>query len=674
MPVTYNAANATLHYLYRATNGGTVFSANLNATAAFDYFDDSAVVNDALYFGSATQAGFSDIAFNIGTALVGTGITIVWEFPNSDTTWATIPGQQDDTVGFTLTGSRKFKFGMPYGWTRRAVNGSNASTFWVRARISALASISEGGANQTSAVTIADGKVNVTGYSDASPCTFADVKAVLDSYPWLGVTKTNNHYDFTSVSLNIASRLKTTKESFEIGLGGSHPGMHNLSYLQMGEKVSDYFGKNGSTMWLRAAPNSYPITLGVHSKFYGSNIICPDGAGYPYLVGEWVDCNIDGMNPGNSDAAMVIRNCRISTPGVWICSVRFPPTFERNRVLMTGTQLAYFYQESVTIRDIDYATTATSGVRMFYLYATNNNPTFTVINPNPRLPSIFDANRPAYRSATAPAQNHAKVFYYQASSGTYTDYTSQFNSDTANDAPIHGEVGDCYYFGMSYPGHNPAWQIFTSLASNDYEYTYEYYLSGDWRTFSPVWDAAQNFTVNQGLMYFGKDITPGTQSLLTINGYAGYWNRMRITKKGTGTPHITRIKVEPNQTGCGSWQLIEKFSLAVVAVDVAGNPISGAQVLIDYQGTNAYSGTTDSTGAIPQQDLESRRWYFDPINAPSNYHQIAEEERGAYDVTVRKAGYETVRMATRMEAKRDLRIKLRHSVWPGRDEMGEEFR
>lgn len=39
--VTYNTTTKSLTKIYRATGGGINFSANLAATAVFDYFDDT---------------------------------------------------------------------------------------------------------------------------------------------------------------------------------------------------------------------------------------------------------------------------------------------------------------------------------------------------------------------------------------------------------------------------------------------------------------------------------------------------------------------------------------------------------------------------------------------------------------------------------------------------------
>jgi len=658
--ITYNTGYTTLNYVYRTTTGGTVFSANLVAETVFDYFADDAVVNDALYIGATSTQAFSDITFNIGTALAGTGITVVWEYYDASTLWVAVPSQSDDTVGFTALGSKAFKFGLPFNWNKKVVN-SSTSAFWIRARISALTTITEGGANSTAVVTIKDSKVNIDGYTDGSPCTLDLVWTYLNAnYSYLSntCTKTNNHYNFTPVSLYINSRLKVVSQSFEFGLG-NNPGVASLAYLQMGVKIDNYFGYNGGTLWIRGAPNTGPFTVSATTLLYGSTIIGIGGPGYPGWSAETIDCNIDGINWSPSSSG-IIRNCRILNPGTWICSGAFFGTFERNRVTLTSSCFGLFYGSNVTINGIDYGI-LTPGAAFFLLYQTRANPTFTVINPNPLLPGITTTSKVVSRNITAPTTSFGKVWYYDTSADTYTDYTTEFSDATEDNAPISGDVGDIYYFGEVASGTcdlNPVWLINTSLVSNDFVYSYEFYYSGAWRTFSPVRDRTENFTVDNELMYFGKDGFDNSPSALTINGFAGYWMRMTITTKGTGSPAITRLR-RSNQNGCGSWNIYEKFTLDLKVVDKSNVVISGAEVKIDLSGVNVYTGNTDVDGLMTQQTLTSRRWYFDPINYYSNYQQVAEIVNPDYDITITKAGFETVRMKLTMNEIYDLIVSMK---------------
>src|SRR5574343_2095196 len=136
MAITYNTNLTNAGYIYRTTGGGVTFSANLAGTTTFDYFTDTAVTNDALYIANTTTTGlaWSDVTFNIGTALAGTSVTGVWEYSTGATTWATIPMMIDNTVGFTATGAKRLQFAYPVNWKTRTVNGI-ATKCWIRYRL-----------------------------------------------------------------------------------------------------------------------------------------------------------------------------------------------------------------------------------------------------------------------------------------------------------------------------------------------------------------------------------------------------------------------------------------------------------------------------------------------------------------------------------------------------------
>ena len=658
MAVTYNTATVAPGFIYRATSGGTVFSSNYNATAVFDYFANDAVVDDCLYIGRYNNQMFSDVTFNIGTAIVADSITIVWEYKNKDNTWHTIPNSQDDTVSFSVTGSQAFKFGLPWEWTGygavATVNSQVAS--WIRVRITAVTNITEGGANQTSTVTLADSKVNINDYTDLSPCTLTIIYNYLTTnYAYLNITKTaSGHFDFHAVSLYANSRLKVTNQSFEQGLNsGSYcGGKCSMNYLQMGDKIDDDFGKNGAVLWLWYIANSYGVTFSSNTLIYGSTVISTTGAGYPGWNGEWIDSDIQGVN--FSGGTGTINNCRFLDAGTFICG-SFPSAFTNNKIIVVGTMFGYFYNTNVTIPSPSFGFSAGTHYIIF-MYQTAANPTFTFTNPDPPLPAIGDTNKPVYRYATVPASTFAQVWYYDASEGTYTDYTTEFSDAVADDAPLYGDVGDIYYFGQAAAWWCHCWQITTNLASNDYVYLHEYYGASAWWEHSPVHDGAANFTTNGGFMWFGKDNSP-TYTSLNVNGYTGYWHRMTITTKGTGSPAISRL-LYSNQTGASGWNVYEKFSLDIHVTDEDGTALIGADIVIDLDGVNIYTGVTDGSGDMTQQTLTYRNWFFDPINSYSNFQQVGETTYNAYDLTISYAGKRTYKDKITMSEKKDYSIAL----------------
>ena len=248
--VTYNTGTKAITSIYRYNSTAGTYSANLASTAAFDYFNDSANVNDAIYFttGTGTYApryAYSDILVDVGTPLSATSITLVWEYYKYSDGWTAISNFQDDTNGFQNAGANIVRFPSQWNWRYFAVNSITAA--WIRCRITAVTNIIEGGANQNTAPYAKDGIVNINGYTDGAPCSFTIVTDYLYSnFPYLGQLKTGNHFDFRFVGLKINSRLKTLEESIEMGNGYDSSSTllrdQTLNYLESGEKVGTESG------------------------------------------------------------------------------------------------------------------------------------------------------------------------------------------------------------------------------------------------------------------------------------------------------------------------------------------------------------------------------------------------------------------------------------------------
>ena len=628
--ITYQTGTRTISHIYRATSGGTVFSSNLNATAVFDYFDDTAVVDDALYFGIALNSGagnsLSKLLFNIGTALSGTEVTIVWEFYQRDLTpayyggsgtpagWYAIPSFSDDTNGFTTTGSQAFKFGLPYGWTTNAVNGVTEN--WIRARISGLTTITEGGANQTSTVVGYNAEVKIDSYTDASPCTLTEVMTYLNTNaPWLSCQKVNYYFDLREVCLDINSRLLSNRETLEIGFFGAASnanGYYDLSYLQMGEKVGDYFGKNGGCLIVDMSTNSFAGIIATTTRFYGTTILTSIGGsgaggfGYPSWGAETLGCSLLNMNPLPSNYG-IIANCLINHGSTWIAQTWFG-YFNDNKVIIpnegTGFQaLALFYDDGLTVRNLDYQFTDTSSptagyIVYFYNSSANSNTEWTFINTKTPLPARGTSSTypRMFLRNTASVGNWGKAWKYDDSAGTYTDITTSVNDATLNDIDLSGDVGDIIYLGMSATFLGRWHEIVSTNGANDYEYAFEYYSGtiGGWQEFEYVWDSSNNFAQN-GSMYFSRAKRFYDLATTTINGYAGFWHRIRIVTKGTGTPKISRMR-GGSEAGLGKWNAYEKYTIDTKIVDKDNVAIEDAVVTLSQGGTQITTGTTDTNG------------------------------------------------------------------------------
>jgi hypothetical protein len=93
-------------------------------------------VDDAYYFGHALLWDWLEL--RMGTAGIGTW-TIVWEYWNGSA-WSALPGINDGTSGFVLSGTRLVTFTRPSDWAATTVGGI-ANLYWIRARVSAYTSI-----------------------------------------------------------------------------------------------------------------------------------------------------------------------------------------------------------------------------------------------------------------------------------------------------------------------------------------------------------------------------------------------------------------------------------------------------------------------------------------------------------------------------------------------------
>lgn len=168
------------HYrIFRATSGGTVFSGNVSNDTSMDYFEDSAVVDDCIYFsaGGDTYAGVGvGVRVNVGTPLVADSVTLVWEYYSREASaWVAITEVNDPSNSFQTGGAHDITWDYPAYQARTTVNGYNYP--WCRVRITAVTNITEGGANQTDKVKFVWPSIIVEGNNGGNPWTMEDLLA-----------------------------------------------------------------------------------------------------------------------------------------------------------------------------------------------------------------------------------------------------------------------------------------------------------------------------------------------------------------------------------------------------------------------------------------------------------------------------------------------------------------
>lgn len=680
MTIAFSNTAVTLGYIYQCTGapatggGGTFPGLNLAGQAAFNYFSDTAVVNDALYFMVTTNGyAFSELVFNIGTPLAASTAlpTIVWEYMySSGAVWTAIPNFRDDTAGFTASGVKSFVFGLPYNWwTWEPVNGVAASVGFlaIRARISNLngGTITEGGANATTAVAAKNHKITISGTSDGSPATFTDIyNYVNGSYPYLGAKKQGNYFDFRSVNLVMNSRVKSNSEVIEIANYGDagyiRSSQSNLDYLQLGTKLGTKNGTDGSVLYINSQANCHQITFSANTKIYGSTVIGKPGPGYPSMDGEWLGSTIDGINFANGSGTFT--NNKIIDVGTYVGWTS--GTFSQNRMVLPNMQMLYLYDTSYVFSDLDWEAPSATGNSLLFVYMTTNaNPTWTFLNPLTTMPNQTSnspaANQMAYR-CTGAATDPTTAWSYVG--GAWTDVTTAIKDATANDVPVGGTTNDCLYLllGGEYPSGGIRLDVTSSQGSNNFVYAYEYWNGAAWTAFQ-VWDRTSNLAATASL-WLGNF---GTVSAVTVQSVSGNWIRIRVVTAGTGTPKISKLQYAW-EAGCSGWAAYEKYTVDATIKNTSDVAISGATVVLSYAGVTQATLTTAVDGTITQQQIAYKKYFFDPINYYTNWYQIGQTTYGNYTLTVTAPGYDPQVISIPPSAKQNLTVRLKPVLLPGR--------
>jgi len=143
---TQDAQDRLKMITFNGTNFTNVYTAH---ETDFDYFRDDADVGDIIYFGWMWEK-WHDLKLNITTPLDATSITIVWEYLSSESGWITL-SVVDNSNAFQNSGEQVIEFTPPLDWRyNRITTGLVIDMVYgsfIRARITEVSGITEGGAN-----------------------------------------------------------------------------------------------------------------------------------------------------------------------------------------------------------------------------------------------------------------------------------------------------------------------------------------------------------------------------------------------------------------------------------------------------------------------------------------------------------------------------------------------
>ena len=177
LDVVVRARNQGIVVAAIADDGG-VFTdetteASSNSTGDITLLPATPVVGDAYYFAHSEE--FAAMKLIIATALVGTGVTITWEYWNG--AWVSLSGVSDGTTGFSVSGEGLINWTPPSDWITTTIN-SQGPLYFVRARLSALTTITTTPTGSTATLDVSryfpytrDRIISATGLSDIATWT-----------------------------------------------------------------------------------------------------------------------------------------------------------------------------------------------------------------------------------------------------------------------------------------------------------------------------------------------------------------------------------------------------------------------------------------------------------------------------------------------------------------------
>jgi hypothetical protein len=418
----------------------------------------------------------------------------------------------------------------------------------------------------------------------------------------------------------------------------------------------------GNTITTTADTKIYGGNFGMFSWTYDGVTIAYGNAYLGVSGGDIIGLTIDNRGGYFGNALVGDRMT------VWgeIISTSFPTNYPTNmRISNPSAYVWGCYGAGGTISTVDYALPS---VGVFQWNQNGGGPYQIYFKDcNPALPEQSGALPKAVSLTNGALTNNiGQVLYYDDSAGTFTDYTTQANNDTADDVPLSGDVGDIYYFRYTTSSAYQTPLAFTiTNQTNDYVYVWETYLSGAWKTIDQTWDLTENFT-KSGVIWNAY-----VPTIVLINGVNSYWLRCRIVTKGTATPTFSRVK-SGNWTGVGTWRIYEQFSATLTIEDEAGDAIENATVTVtDTFGTET-TLTSDVNGLTTKTFFTANTLQFDPVNGDSSY-KVLKTPSNPYTITVEKAGYETVNLPITINKKLELTVPLKTQITKLEDDNGNVF-
>ena len=622
--------------VYRVTSG--VIAGGFQSTTDFNYFENTAQVDDALYFCASNRCGLADFQFNVGTALVATDIELAWEYYTRDDVWVAIEDLVDETNGFTNLGANEVRFPLQWRPHYTYLGGSvDGNQYWIRCRIVSVTGLTNGGANTGSTVGFFYGSYISSGFTEAVPGTFDELYDYIKAnHPHIGVQKVgSNTFDFTKIGVFFYSYMATKNEVFITGQNITRSSIaqtyNKFSHLVCGEELGGR-GINGSVFIVYGCGNSNSCTFDAYTKLYGSTFRTgQDQKSVPQLPGyanceTVLDCWLELAIRTPSTSGIFAYTTLTSS--LLIASAM--NNFNDVTLIQIGGRMFYVYTTGWTIKGFDWIHQYAGSMQIFYPYQAGGDyeQEWIVLDPKKELPTLagmVTEGRTAYPVSISSWSPNLITGYKYFDGTNYTDYTAEAQAQAG--VPITGNVGDSFLFGLGnywIPSYGFGIRINCNTQANDYEYVFEVYDGTTWNLVNEdsVFSSAENFTINHGEVFVA---VPSLTPFVEIDGITAKWFRARIVTKGTTTNELLGVRQKRNG-GVSRWSVQERYSVNLKVTDSDGVPIDGAEVIgTDENGGILFSVSTGANGKIAEQTVLNKKFFFDPSNTGSYWTQYTGE-------------------------------------------------
>lgn len=158
-------------------------------------------------------------------------------------------------------------------------------------------------------------------------------------------------------------------------------------------------------------------------------------------------------------------------------------------------------------------------------------------------------------------------------------------------------------------------------------------------------------------MVFGEDISTRHFGIMSSNS-----NGLKFRLYDPVGYDTSKVSPRSDATDC--W-IAEYYTVSIRIVDKDNNPIENAHVILTNASSEILSGDSDSNGEVTLVPEVSRVLITNPTTII---------DKNPVQITIRKDGFETYKCKHTLSAKCIFSVRLKSSVSPGLDEMGDEFK